>query len=147
MGRKTFPLPPSSSWKLPGTRNQYRLIGYGGMESTGQPTAVLLQAYQGVVRRGHSACFAACADEIHVMLQYAWWSDACPPRTDSADRYAVRVGLLLCASNRIVSLVDPVWPRGSDFTSAACSCSNGHCRCDCEVADVELHVELAETLD
>jgi hypothetical protein len=31
--------------------------------------------------------------------------------------------------------------------SAACSCSNGNCRRDREVADVELHVELAELVE
>jgi hypothetical protein len=79
------------------------------VESMVQPTVIRLQAHQGIVRWSHNACFAACADEIHVALQHAWRSDACPPWTDSADCYAIRVGLLMCASNRIASLVVPVW--------------------------------------
>jgi hypothetical protein len=27
---------------------------------------------------------------------------------------------------------------------AACRCSDGHCRCDCEVAESGLHIELVD---
>jgi hypothetical protein len=112
-------------------------------EKHGLPTVILRQAQWRVVRE-HGARFTGCAVEVHVALQHAWRSDACPPWTDGADCYAVCVGLLLCARDSRARFFVGVRPGGSDFMRAACRCSDGYCRCDCEVADGELHVELVD---